>query len=588
MTLRRPTAAALLLALLASAVLRAEDASQPLGAPVLEPPTLHSLGVYWIIRGDQNQNAVVTLECREEGVPDAVPCLPLLRVERGAHSAGESGSTLSLPDGAWLFAGSALLLTPGTHYELRLSLHDPDGGTHQVQCAARTLTEPVWTSPDWRVLHVAPGAGGGSGSATDPLRGLAAAQRAAKPGTLCLLQPGRYPGTFDVRQSGEPGRPIVWRGPADGSAVLGGPDELGRPAAVGISASGRHDVWFDDLTVRHADYGIVAHDAQRLVVRHCQVRDCEYGFTCTRNTQGQVHGLFLTDNLMVGPSTWPRQKGIENARGIQITGSGHVVAYNRIRGYADAIDTFPSPVCAAIDVHNNELSELTDDGIEMDYSERNTRCFHNRLTNVFQGISLQPVYGGPVYVFRNAIYNVCVETFKLHNGPSGGLFFHNTSVKQGVALTVMTDRPVRNCVMRNNLFLGTADTYVVCFDAPMEGCDFDFDGFAMTGTFDRFLKWNGVRYAAFPDVLATAPVYRHAQCLDAAQLLAAPAASPPDDPAQMWPAADLRLRPDAQAVDAGTPLAGINDRFTGRAPDLGAYECGADLPHYGPRPLFRP
>jgi hypothetical protein len=63
------------------------------------------------------------------------------------------------------------------------------------------------------------------------------------------------------------------------------------------------------------------------------------------------------------------------------------------------------------------MSELTDDGIEMDYSERNTRCFHNRLTNVFQGISMQPVYGGPVYVFRNVMYNVAVEPFKLHNNP---------------------------------------------------------------------------------------------------------------------------------------------------------------------------
>ena len=80
--------------------------------------------------------------------------------------------------------------------------------------------------------------------------------------------------------------------------------------------------------------------------------------------------------MIEGPSTWPRTKGIENARGIQITGEGHVVCYNRIRGFADAIDTFPSPRCSAIDIHNNELSELTDDGIEMDYSERNTRCFY--------------------------------------------------------------------------------------------------------------------------------------------------------------------------------------------------------------------
>jgi hypothetical protein len=31
-------------------------------------------------------------------------------------------------------------------------------------------------------------------------------------------------------------------------------------------------------------------------------------------------------------------------------------------------------------------------------------------------------------------------------------------------------------------------------------------------------------------------------------------------------------------------LPGVNDDFTGRAPDLGAYEVGRPLPHYGPRP----
>ena len=159
----------------------------------------------------------------------------------------------------------------------------------------------------------------------------------------------------------------------------------------------------------------------------------DYGLNAARNTQGTAQDHFIADNLIEGPSTWPRTKGIEDARGIQITGEGHVVCYNRIRGFADAIDTFPSPRCSAIDFHNNELSELTDDGIEMDYSERNTRCFFNRMTNVFQGISMQPVFGGPVYVFRNVMDNVAVEPFKLHNSPSGCLIFHNTSREEGHA-----------------------------------------------------------------------------------------------------------------------------------------------------------
>jgi hypothetical protein len=47
---------------------------------------------------------------------------------------------------------------------------------------------------------------------------------------------------------------------------------------------------------------------------------------------------------------------------------------------------------------------------------------------------------------------------------------------------------------------------------------------------------------------------------------------------------DLTLRKGSRAVDAGVVLPGITDGYVGRAPDLGAYELGAPLPHYGPRP----
>ena len=45
----------------------------------------------------------------------------------------------------------------------------------------------------------------------------------------------------------------------------------------------------------------------------------------------------------------------------------------------------------------------------------------------------------------------------------------------------------------------------------------------------------------------------------------------------------LQLRPGSPAVDAGVVMPGINGDFTGRAPDLGCYELGRPVPHYGPR-----
>ncbi|MBM3497820.1 MAG: hypothetical protein FJX74_04030, partial [Armatimonadetes bacterium] len=351
--------------------LAARNAAEPAGEPVLEDPTLHSLGAYWIIVGDENRNARVAVRYRETGTGDWLAGAPLFRVERGAHLDEKGQSTLSVPEEAWLFAGSLLMLQPGTEYEWELSLSDPDGGAAQRVLRARTNAEPI-AAADMRVRHVTPGNGGGAGTEGDPFLGLAAAQATAEPGDLFVVHAGVYGGTFTVDRSGEPGRPIVWRG-EEGAIIDAQGQAAERPGRV-VSAGGVHDVWFEDLTLRNGDYGLVAHNSARIVVRGCHIHGVEYGLTCTNNSADVVRGFFIADNLIEGPSTWPRTKGIENARGIQITGSGHDVCHNRIRGFADAVDTFPSIRCAAIDIHHNDISEMTDDGIEMDYSERNTRC----------------------------------------------------------------------------------------------------------------------------------------------------------------------------------------------------------------------
>lgn len=46
---------------------------------------------------------------------------------------------------------------------------------------------------------------------------------------------------------------------------------------------------------------------------------------------------------------------------------------------------------------------------------------------------------------------------------------------------------------------------------------------------------------------------------------------------------DFRLKAGSAAINTGVSLPPINDDFTGRAPDLGAYELDRPLPHYGPR-----
>lgn len=534
------------------ALLLQANAARPAGEPVPEAPTLHSLGVVWTIQGDGNRDARIRVQARRGGTAEWKPAPPLFRIERGA------GKTPVAAD-AWSFAGSVLGLEPDTDYEVRLSLSDPDGGSAERTLRMRTRAEPR-EPPGLAKVRVAPGK-----------LAIRNAQREAKPGTVFLLEPGTFP-AFDVFLSGEAGRPVIFRGAGPGETVI---DAEG--ASNAIIAAGVHDVWFENLTIRNALKAVSANNSSRIVLRGCRIRDVSYGLVCALNDRGDVEGFYIADNVMEGPSTWPRSKGIESARAIQVTGVGHDVCHNRLRGFADGIDTMPSSRCAAIDIYRNEIEVMTDDGIELDFAERNVRCFENRLTNVYQGISAQPVHGGPAYFFRNVLYNVTVEPFKLHQSPSGVLLYHNTVVKKGTPFLVMTPHAVRNCVSRNNLFVGSADGYAVQMDAPMEGCDFDRDGIS-GGPWSLFLKWNGTRFGTPEEARAKAPAYRQAVVVQA------PEFAVPDAPEREAKVGfEARLKPGSTMIDAGEPLPGFNDGWSGKGPDLGAHEAGTPLPAYGPR-----
>jgi hypothetical protein len=562
------------------------------GDPVLEEPTLHCLGVYWIVAGDPEKQARVEVTYRPAGKTAWQAAMPLFRVQHGATSQNKKAAQLNPPDDAWIFAGSILGLAPDTAYEIKLRLVKPAGAAVEKLLKSRTLAEPKEPA-GMRVRHVVPGKGGGDGSERAPFQGLDAAQKIAQPGDLFLVHKGAYDAPFSVKRSGEPGKPIIWRGAGDGEAAIDGGGQANR----GVETSGVHDVWLEKLSVKGVAMGVLFIDSSRIVVRRCHLYDLKCGmYTHMTDEAKSPKGLFISDNLMEGPFTWGQDnKGakVDEYRGIQFFGMGHVVCYNRIRNFKDGMDTFPSKYCAAIDFHNNEVSECMDDGCEMDFSERNTRCFNNRFTNVFQGVSEQPIFGGPTYIVRNVLYNVMVEPFKLHNngaGPSGGpwapsgaLILHNTIVKKDEPFILWSGAPVYNCVTRNNLFIG-GGRRAMDFEAMMTDCDFDYDGFG-GGPWPHFMKWNKVLYASVDEARAKAPVERHAVLVDAATVFASGLGRPTDVNVPLDPAKnDLRLRPGSAAIDAGDVLPNINDGFTGKAPDLGAYELGSPLPHYGPRP----
>ena len=537
----------------------ADNAARP-GEPVAEPATFHSLGVRWPVRGDTNVNAVIGVHYRAAGEAAWREALALFRTDP------KSVPPESHVADGWLFAGSIVDLAPDTEYEVVLTLQDPDGGSVRRSLTMRTTAEPREPA-GMRVRHVVPAAAGdvapGTGSRDDPFRGLRVAQATAAPGDLFLLHAGVYAeGTWPIDHHGTAGRPIIYRGAGDGDAILdgGGRERL-------VSANHVRHVWLERLTLRHAEYLFVGHQGSHFVIRHCRLEVTGTGITAINGGYEESRGFVITDNVIQGPTSWPRSRGIEGVNGVLISGAGHVVAYNRMSNLGDGVHGTGHGRLAASDINNNDIDASTDDGIEGDYGDTNVRIYRNRITNAFSGISAQPSLGGPMYVFRNAIYNVLYSPFKLHNDTSGVLIFHNTSVRSGVPWLIdPAGETVNDVVTRNNLFIGTQSP-ALRSTGVMIRCSFDRDGYGGAGG-------PGAPYPPGGAVVV------------ASRGNFAGGVEPPRNAELRQPSAsvDLRLDPRSRAVDAGVRLPNFNDVFTGTGPDLGCCEVGQPLPHYGPRP----
>ena len=551
---------------------RPEDASVP-GEVAPEPSTLHALAVRWPVRGDANANAVVDVVYRAVGEPVWHAAYPLFR-PRPEHQSPE----LRVP-GGWLFAGSIVGLTPDTEYDVRLTLRDPDGGGAERLLRLRTAAEPREPA-GMRARHVAPGDGGGAGTEADPIRGLAAADAVAAPGDLFLLAPGVYRAApWRVTRHGAAGRPIIYRGAAPG-VVLDG--EGGERV---VSAQGARHVWLEGVTLRNARYLYVGHGGSDLVARRNRFEMTRVGFEAINAGYTESRGIFVTDNEFVGPSRWPRSgTRIEPYNAISVSGAGHVIAWNSIHNVADGVHGTGHGRLSASDIHGNDIEQCTDDGIEADYGDANVRVYENRITNCFSGVSAQPIHGGPLYVFRNAMVNLEYSPVKLHNDTAGVLIFHNTSVRAGRAFNIdPAGETVNDVVTRNNLFVGTTGP-ALSSTGKMIRCDFDRDGY--TWETGPFAQWNGRTYPTPEAARASGQLYRveGALRLAAARLFAGGLRAPVDYRVALpRDVNDLRLAPGSPAAGRGVPLPNFSDGFRGAAPDLGCCPAGAPLPHYGPR-----
>ena len=571
--------------LLAAPPLLAENATVP-GELLVDSPTIRCLSFRWLISGDDNGNAGVAVAYRRKGEEEWLRALPFLRVNRETVDRDHSPFTCGN-----LLAGSILYLQPGATYEVRLILSDPDGGQAERTVTSSTRPIPAVLEGD-RQVHVYPE--GHKGEKLQPaFPSLKDAFRKARPGDVVLIHAGTYQGTYGVAVRGTPGKPIVFRA-ADGEAVLDGGGVNGN---IIDAQGGKDHLYFEGLTIRNGRTAIKANGSSGLVVRRCRMEKVGYGVVSyTSNTSG----WYIADNTIIGQiEQWYPRRDVGMNTGVNVIGNGHVVCHNRISGFWDCISTFNGsgkpqsqwntarhPPQMSIDIHNNDLSEAVDDGLEADHGLHNVRVFENRIMNACTGISTQPNLAGPVYLIRNLVFNAGTP-WKLHNYPTGLIILHNTSIGCGQAL-VSWPPSWQNAFIRNNLFLGSK-RYAVETGSPHPLTSLDYNGYRKTGDPSRFIKWTRdggktwQNYATLQDYHKGAGHEEHGAMVSFGTF--EKAFPPQEGKTYAAETIDLRPRPTSRAEDAGLVLPNINDAFSGKAPDLGAHELGSPPLHFGPRPV---
>ena len=196
------------------------------------------------------------------------------------------------------------------------------------------------------------------------------------------------------------------------------------------------------------------------------------------------------------------------------------------------------------------------------------------------------MYGGPAYILRNVFQNVIDEQVKYHSGggvePSGVLVYHNTFVSSRRALNMQTPPAItgHNIRVRNNLFVGPRRPVgrTVEWAGSLDDAVFDHNGYFPDGGFQlgvasaaSFAQLQGLGGFETSGVLLSDPIF-------AADLVG------PERGQDRAVARDVALDQGSNAIDRGAIIAGVNQGFSGLAPDLGAREAGSPRPAYGPRP----
>ena len=558
--------ARIIIPFLACSALFADNVLHP-GTAVLDRPTITVLGVKLPITGDDNFNASVTMQYKVSGATAWQSALPLFRV----HPETVAGYTV-----APQFGGSIFDLKPATTYDIQLHITDPDGVDQTVNLTGTTRAVPGDpAAPNYKNV---------SGTAA-----LQSALAGAQPGDVITLANGTYSGTFQIGASGTAANPIVIRGATRDGVILDG-QNCNNCNVVEVYGSYVH---VEQLTIQDALRAIRFQGAGSIgnVLRNVHTRDTNWGI----GSQPNQLDYYIADNTLEGRLKWPLVNADDGGvhasdDGIAVQGFGHVVTHNQISGFGDAMK-INQDGSRADDFYGNLILYTYDNGVELDGGEGNVRCFRNLFMNTYATISVQPVHGGPAYIFRNVVVNVVSEQLKFHalaisppEEPSGVLVYNNTFVSaSGIPeLDMETPASSHYFAIENNIFVGAGSNIAANWTGPIDHGTFDYNAYSPDGIFAFNNPLLGGYFITYSFAQLQAKGMEPHGFLTSANIFAS-GLVPPSSYTMQLPPSDAMLAAGANVLDKALPLANINDHYSGAGPDLGALELGCPEPTYGPR-----
>lgn len=601
---------------------------------IVEPPTLLCAGFEWKISGDENRNATVKVHYRKKGIAAWNEALPLLRIGDEKIYGHEQRWVYTVQP---MFAGSIFNLEPGTEYECRFQLSDPDGveGETEKMVMVKTRTEPQ-PYPLGQVYHVYPP--GHTGPKLSPaFTGLNAAyygegntgdwwnvpEARVNAGDVILVHAGLYKanrlkyaddlaldfhGAYIFTQKGTREKPIVIKAAGDGEVIFDGD---GSYRLFDVMAADYH--YFEGLTIRNTDIAFYAGfkhvmGCSGLTVKKCRMESVGIGVVTYSEDSKD---FYIADNTLIGrhdPDTLIGWYGFKEPApltsyyAIKVYGQGHVVCHNTISFFHDGvcIDTHgqpePDKKCVSIDIYRNDIFNMADDFIESDGGVHNIRVFENRGFNSYHSaLSAQPMFGGPVYFIRNICYNVPGTALKYTVRPAGIFTYNNTFIAEA-AITNFS-----NGHFRNNLFIGQDDgrpslqatTYTTYSTLDYNGYRGKNNNLAnyrlryplhdsLNQADDKELTLSN--FNTLEEFRMKTGFEQHGVELDVNifEQVKLPDAK---NKGLIYPVKgyDFRLKAGSKAIDAGCILPNITDGYTGKAPDIGAMEFGKEGLKYGAR-----